>query len=504
MERNEYLTRVISLVLYVLGLGFLFSLTGHSVLSGSSIDLLLFSSLVVLAINLCIVEYFFETPRDVIGASLNGMLLLLSLYNHSSFSSTLFWVLFGYYVIELGMSVGAVVLWRKEDNPDSILNRISGLLKKISIHTGKSKVIFSTLILFLLVEFYKNEDIFFYASVAMYWILLSLEDFRKGLFSCITFIVSFFKKKMEEKIKPIGTVSAIQSKDTFIIDLFDVDKREELLPFDFIEFQYQTDKKQAIVKCFIIDRYFLNSQQKIKVLRIEEIKITNKNKEQYKNYEKKVVYKILNPTGEDKERVENFVGTVVDRSNISQIRFEYSSKKLLTDGDLLEIEAKNKQNESVKILYQVTEAITDIKTFEDKNEIGLIIANAVQLGVWQTENRNFENYGWVPRINSPVYTADKVEGPKQNKQEVKLGTIEDTNFNVLANINDLVTHHTAILGTTGSGKSVFARKLIKELATAGNKIFCVDLTGEAKRFLSTRELIATLEQITIQGLPLKI
>jgi hypothetical protein len=278
-------------------------------------------------------------------------------------------------------------------------------------------------------------------------------------------------------------MTAVQSKDTVIIDLLDIRKRKVVLNlFDFVEFKYSEDNH--IARCIIIDRYFLDSEQKAKAL---IIKRKTASAEKYIN---NVVYKVEKCEDDEQDKVDNFVGTIIDKSDISQIRFEYSSKKFLTDGDLLKIEAKNKEGNKVDILYQVTEAITDIKNFENKNEIGLIVANATQLGVWQEKHRNFESYGWVPRINTPIYIASDVKGPEQNKnEEILLGTIEDTKFNVLANIEGLVTHHTAILGTTGSGKSVFSRKLIKELAENNNKVFCVDLTGETKKYLKTTELI---------------
>jgi len=41
-----------------------------------------------------------------------------------------------------------------------------------------------------------------------------------------------------------------------------------------------------------------------------------------------------------------------------------------------------------------------------------------------------------------------------------------------------VTHHTAILGVTGSGKSVFCRNLLRRVIAEGTKVICVDFTNE--------------------------
>ena len=39
-------------------------------------------------------------------------------------------------------------------------------------------------------------------------------------------------------------------------------------------------------------------------------------------------------------------------------------------------------------------------------------------------------------------------------------------------------HHLAVLGVTGSGKSVFSRNLIRSAIDKGKKIIAVDFTGE--------------------------
>jgi DNA helicase HerA-like ATPase len=61
---------------------------------------------------------------------------------------------------------------------------------------------------------------------------------------------------------------------------------------------------------------------------------------------------------------------------------------------------------------------------------------------------------------------------------VKIGTIPGTNYPVLFNLQDAVSHHTAILGVTGSGKSVFCRDLIRRIVATGTKVICVDFTNE--------------------------
>lgn len=496
MNKTKYLERVIFLLTYIMGLFFIFHNLGHSILNNNVADVFLFSSLSALAINILLMSCFFETPKDVIASSLNVLILLSGIYLYDGFSKPLFNGLLIYTVVCLMISVSSVLFYDPDYKIDNWKQRLSIFLKKTSIAIGSSKIIFSVLIASLLINAYSDEGIAFYTFTGMALILLANEPIRELVLSIIVFIKSFFNKKSEELPDPIGSIAAVQSKDTFVIDLIDIKKRPSCNLFDFVEFKYGTDNHYF--RGFIIDRYYLDSIQKIKILKTSAIEINDNNKDEYSAYKSNIAYKIKKPNKEEVKILQNFVGTVTEKSDMVQIKFEYSSKKQLTNGDLLVIDAKNKKNKSINVLYQVTQAQTEIKNLENKNEVALITASATQLGVWQNATRNFENYGWVPSINTKVMlTNNNITGPIKRDKEIKLGTIEDTTFDVLVNINDLVTHHTAILGTTGTGKSVFSRDIIKKLASDNNKIFYIDLTGEAKKFIETKELINLKSQFNI-------
>lgn len=62
--------------------------------------------------------------------------------------------------------------------------------------------------------------------------------------------------------------------------------------------------------------------------------------------------------------------------------------------------------------------------------------------------------------------------------ELILGYIPNTNFPIIANVDTLITHHTAILGITGSGKTEIAFTLIQKMIDLKSKVFCVDFTGD--------------------------
>jgi DNA helicase HerA-like ATPase len=79
-----------------------------------------------------------------------------------------------------------------------------------------------------------------------------------------------------------------------------------------------------------------------------------------------------------------------------------------------------------------------------------------------------------------MFIASNIASPTLLTQEYQIGNISNTNYPVIINKEITVTHHTAILGVTGSGKSVFARNLINQIADGDTKVIIVDLTGEYK------------------------
>jgi uncharacterized protein len=67
---------------------------------------------------------------------------------------------------------------------------------------------------------------------------------------------------------------------------------------------------------------------------------------------------------------------------------------------------------------------------------------------------------------------------------VTVGYIPYSGFPVLANVDDLVTQNTAIIGITGSGKSYLAFHLIESILVQNIKVIVLDLTREYCLYLN--------------------
>lgn len=426
-----------------------------------TVGLVIFSSLLMLSFNTLILEHYFTKPTDVLASSIAVLLTITpirkDLLNLGGWYDGLF-----FFSLGLGiLSVASLVLFAPNKPEDTTQNKIAKLIKDFVTRFGSSKVQFFCLFV-LTMFFYIDSKSYYFLYLFIYSAFVLLDPWK-----FIMKIPAFLKPKPQEGI---GQIFGVQSKNTFLVKLYD--QRPSIKIFDFVEFKYSMDEDKSIRKGLILDNYLLNQEQWVKVLVSDEIKKIFGNKIYNSFNDENVVFKITNP--EHNDYLDKFVGIVDENSVISTIRFIYNSKKEIFDGQLLEVFIRGK-----KVLYQVVQGVTKIETLEQKNETGYIVGEAIQLGIWSDEKGKFEKYGWLPFVNSPVYLATNITEPAIEANEYKIGNIPNSNYPVILNKDLALSHHTAILGITGSGKSIFARNLIREYLKDENvKVICVDFTLE--------------------------
>jgi len=177
----------------------------------------------------------------------------------------------------------------------------------------------------------------------------------------------------------------------------------------------------------------------------------------------------------------DLIGIVIERSNISSIRFEVASNNQLQEGLLVFVRQGEKN-----IYYQITDAMTEEETFS-KNPRGTHVVIAGQLGEFDSK-KGFIKYGWLPFMNAPVFLPQgkfkAIEKRKLADDEMIVGTIPKTKIPIRISLKDMLEYHTAILGVTGTGKTEFAFDIIRKEIERGIKVVCIDFTGEYSQRLS--------------------
>jgi hypothetical protein len=380
----------------------------------------------------------------------------------------IFWVFLG---TTFYLAISSYILMWIREKPLINEQRIIQFLSRINRQIGKPETLFSAFFLWgALKQFGLNSDDFNY--LLLYWVVFMIFN----LTSIASILNSLFERDSSDKMdNAIGRIFGVQSKNTFLVKLFP-ERKETIKLFDFVEFTYSIENAKTLRKGLVLDSYLLNQEQWVKVLTANEINKIFENKSVYNGHTDDIIYKIKEVP--ETKYLDALIGIVTERSYIGKIRFIYNSKTEIQEGQLLEVNVGEKKT---TVYYQIVEGETKIETLENKNETGLIIGEAIQLGTWSYEKVRFEQFGWVPSINSPVYVAANIPDGKISPKEFKIGEIPGTNFPVIINKELSLTHHTAVLGVTGTGKSVFSRNLIREYLKDNDvKVICIDFTGEYK------------------------
>lgn len=423
-------------------------------------SLVLFASLLMLSFVTLFVEHFFTTPTDVLASTLAILLLISPVRGELSRFGVWYWIFYGYNLLLLATSLIALLLLDDEKSHDSIHNRISLRLKRFSTAWGNGRFLFCAMF-FLTLLFYVDSQSRTFLVLAGYAMVIVLVDPKKYL---LTFVGN--RKQAQQDVDEI---IGVQSKNIFLAQLYA--ERAAVRRFDLVQFRYSMDDEHRIFKGMIIDNYLMNEKQWIKILCTEEMRGMLADSPTGEMTSRNVVCKL--DRKDSPASLERFVGVVVEGSTIQTIRFEYAERVPIFEGTLLEVKAGE-----TTLLYQVIQGRTIVELLESRNEAGFIVGEAVQLGIWNPQRHCFDKYGWVPTVNSPVFLAPRIEEIEPAVGELRLGTIPNTNYPVLLNVADAITHHVAVLGTTGCGKSVFARDLIRKIIARGVKVVCVDFTNE--------------------------
>lgn len=378
------------------------------------------------------------------------------------------WVFWTFLIITFYLAFSSYVLMWIRSQPLKNESRWVQLFSRFNREVGKPQAIFSAFFLWGAVKQFGVATKGFNALL-LYWIVFTIINLP-----VISGIISrFFEERSDnKKNNALGQIFGVQSKNTFLVKLFPR-RKESLRIFDFVEFTYSIEDNRLVRKGLVLDSYLLNEQQWVKILTTNEINQIFNGQSIYKSHNQDIIYKITDIP--ETKYLESFIGIVTERSNIGRVRFIYNSKTPVQEGQLLEL----KPSEDTTVYYQIVEGITKIEQLENKNETGVIIGEAIQLGKWNQEKVRFEQYGWVPNINTPVYIAGDIEDVEVLEDELQIGTIPESNFPVIIKKDLALTHHTAILGVTGTGKSIFARNLVREyLKDEKIKVICIDFTGE--------------------------
>ena len=477
--RNRFVVFFIYLSLLLL-IEFVF--TGSLFPSTDTRDLWFYSGIFMILFSILFIEPYYTSPKNVITNAIPLFLVLLS--TKQDFENSTLWLVA---IISVSTILLISILPLMLENPQKSLasrqNRIAHYLKGIAVIVGRGKVLYSAaFLLFLMMnifsrnggEFSQVFDLHFLFLMFAWGLILSIDP--RGISN------TFSAQRKRVSKAAVGEIIGVQSKKIFLARLFD--DRKFVRRFDVVKFKYSMQDSDDIeITGIIFDTYFLNQERWVKVLQLGQIKKSET------NLQKNTVYLIDKKDKrsklEEDLKVNRFVGVVTQGTDIGRLRFEYSKQTNdLQEGDLLELQFSNK-----RLFYQVINGQTRIENLEARNEVDFIEGEAIQLGEWDADRLSFQKFGWLPSVNTPIFVADTsdITIEEIKKPLFEIGKVPGTTLPSILNLDLVGSHHMAILGVTGSGKSFLARKIINELRN-NTKIICVDFTGEWRKELPANDV----------------
>jgi len=188
------------------------------------------------------------------------------------------------------------------------------------------------------------------------------------------------------------------------------------------------------------------------------------------------------------------IGAVAAGSSIGKLVFEIDPRISLHAGEVVKVKA-----EDANSYYQIIAANIAESILPDGNTSQSVRVTAGQLGLWNASQAMFDPVDWVPSAGELVVVSqgDSVAAMPPTGRCL-VGCVPNSQFPVHVNVQDTITHNTALIGVTGSGKSYLAFHLIEAYIGAGIKVLVLDLTRQHWEFLQPKNPtpLATANDVT--------
>ena len=439
-----------------------------------------YSGLAALLLGNLLLTPFYTPPADAIANAVAALIALLAANvwqgQHSGFDRFLWSAVVIYAVVVILSSIFSIVF---KDSLRLSLRRAAKSLSVLSTTAGTPKLVFSTVYLFALVTYHRNDPREYLTIGATWAVLVVLKPLES---------VAYLLKRWREIFRDfspadrLGEVVGHQVPNVVLV------RQEEDVEVSFGQpLVVRADNGRPGLALALDHIGFAEGAW----LRAVHLPISPEARSRVAAFARSQdssdaavlradasEWKSLLEADLTWERHQQLIGLVAPDSDISRLRIEIVRTDIdLSEGRLVEV-----QIGSNRVLYQVVNALTREEILQQKNTRGYVRADAKKIGAWNERLERFDVVKWVPHPNAAVFLVDTVAvTPRRDA----IGYFPGTDYPVtVEDVDSLVTHNTAILGILGIGKTYLAIELVERMIAGGIKVVCLDLTDQYAQQLS--------------------
>ena len=479
----------------VIAIGFYFSNNLQFIFDPSDKRNIIFiATALTLLLSSYILEPYFTKPVDVVARWVAVFLFVIGLKDKNQFLLYNYWLLISIIFIILALVSIFIHGFTKFEKQQKAFTSI---ICKLS----RPEYVFSLLYFDLVVSFFRNEVVEFPILIGFGFLLVINKPIH--LFTIGVWKLYKYLSIDKPQLKYIGKIIGHESEDFYTVEVIPY---SENIPESLIGQLVSLDNNRISYVGIIINEKFLLAKKWVQVfiLRDDHERVITYN---YKSqellaevnsiYSKENAIRIIlmdelssevKTVIEQNTIVKNFsqmVGFIWPGSTINKIKFfsligeDLIKEKGIGEGSIIQSKIADQD-----VLFQIIDARTEEQGLEFKDSYGFTIATAQKLGKYDFSTNELSTVKWLPSIYCPVFLLKPEEISYDPK--IFIGRLPKTNYGIpIKNINELVTHNTAILGILGIGKSCLTFELIQKIiANTSVKIFCVDITNQYSKELS--------------------
>lgn len=426
------------------------------------------AGLLMVVLGSFFIEQHFTKPVDVVTNVAAAIITLLALEHRATF---LFWGFALWGIVAIGVAAFvSMAIQTFAKSPQAL--KVGKFLFTLSTFLGSAKRLFSA-VLFLAIFSYFQLPSTAALFIFIFWAFVIASE-PLGLPGFVDRIIASLTSNEQR----VGRIWRIVSKNVFQIELLTDMK---LSPDDVLEVTLGSEKIYASP----LESFSLTDKKIVNVVGISNSFLQD-SELLFSNGSSSVSIVPTAMVPEDLKKTMAFqhrdrvLGFVDDGSDIEQLRFKLLSNVELKKGYLVKVFVNEEP-----VVYQIVNAITRSESHEgDEDRFVLVVAQ--QVGRWIGESCRFEAINWVAEPGSSVFAEATsaiptlaIDGSRQ-----VVGRLPNSEYPIHVEINDIVTHHTAILGITGSGKTFLAYELIRKMIDSGIKVLAFDVSADYARDLA--------------------